>query len=161
MGASIILNHKVYDGSTNTAGEIGHTTLGKDGRLCKCGRRGCLETYISTHAILDDIKLMHGDSSAYKKDISKLSGDEVMSLMDEKMDRLAQTLRNSVGIIDPDRVVVLGYIFEVPGILDRFKRIYKTYDITSADDFIVSSELSIKSAHIEPLAMLLNNFLNY
>ena len=161
VGSAIILDRKVYDGSNNAAGEIGHTTLGKDGRLCKCGRRGCLETYISTHAILDDVALMLGDSTMYKKDLSLLGDEKVRGLMDEKMDRLAQTLRNAVSLIDSDRVVVLGYIFEVDGMLDRFKNIYRTYDSTSPEDFIVASELGSKSAHIEPLALLMNNFLSY
>ena len=161
VGSSMIMDGQIYNGANNAAGEIGHMTLGKNGRVCSCGRRGCLEAYISTHAILDDVKLMLGDASRYKADLSLLSGDEVKSLMDEKMDRMAISLRNSMSLIDPDRVVALGYMFDLPGMFDRFKDIYKGYDTSMADDFIVKSELGTKGGHIEPLAMLLNDFLSY
>lgn len=161
VGSAMIFDGKVYSGANNMAGEIGHTTLGKDGRLCKCGRKGCLELYVSTNAILEDIKLYTGDAKAYKKDISRLADDAVMSLMDEKMDRLAQTLRNTVSFIDPNRVVVLGDIFEIPGILDRFKGIYKQYDDSVEEDFIVKSGLDEIKGHVAPISMVLDDFLNY
>ena len=161
VGSAMIFDGKVYSGANNMAGEIGHTTLGKDGRLCKCGRKGCLELYVSTNAILEDIKLYTGDAKAYKKDINRLADDAVMSLMDEKMDRLAQTLRNTVSFIDPNRVVVLGDIFEIPGILDRFKGIYKQYDDSVEEDFIVKSGLDEIKGHVAPISMVLDDFLNY
>ncbi len=161
VGSAMIFDGKVYSGANNMAGEIGHTTLGKDGRLCKCGRKGCLELYVSTNAILEDIKLYTGDAKAYKEDISRLADDAVMSLMDEKMDRLAQTLRNTVSFIDPNRVVVLGDIFEIPGISDRFKGIYKQYDDSVEEDFIVKSGLDEIKGHVAPISMVLDDFLNY
>ena len=120
-----------------------------------------MELYVSTNAILDDIKLYTGDAKAYKKDISRLADDEVRSLMDEKMDRLAQTLRNAVSFIDPNRVVVLGDIFEVPGIYNRFKDIYKQYDDSVETDFIVKSGLDENTGHVAPVSMVLDDFLNY
>lgn len=161
VGSALILDGKVYDGANQTAGEIGHTTLGKDGRVCKCGRKGCLELYVSTNAILDDIKLYTGDAKAYKKDIRRLADESIRTLMDEKMDRLAQTLRNAVSFIDPNRVVVLGDIFEVDGIYDRFKEIYKQYDGSLEEDFIVKSGLNERTGHVAPISMVLDDFLNY
>ena len=160
VGSAMIFDGKVYNGANNMAGEIGHTTLGKDGRLCKCGRKGCLELYVSTHAILDDIKLALGDEKAYKEDINRLADENVRSLMDDKMDRLAQTLRNAVSLINPNRVVVLGDIFDIPNMPKRFKEIYKAYDDSVDEDFIVKSASETKG-HVEPISMVLNDFLNY
>lgn len=160
VGSAMIFDGKVYNGANNMAGEIGHTTLGKDGRLCKCGRKGCLELYVSTHAILDDIKLALGDEKAYKEDINRLADESVRSLMDDKMDRLAQTLRNAVSLINPNRVVILGDIFDIPNMPERFKDIYKLYDDSVEEDFIVKSG-SDNKGHVEPIAMVLNDFLNY
>ena len=160
VGSAMIFDGKVYNGANNMAGEIGHTTLGKDGRLCKCGRKGCLELYVSTHAILDDIKLALGDEKAYKEDINRLADENVRSLMDDKMDRLAQTLRNAVSLINPNRVVVLGDIFDIPDMPERFKDIYKLYDDSVDEDFIVKSASETKG-HVEPISMVLNDFLNY
>lgn len=47
LGSGIIINQKVYRGATEMAGELGHTIVEENGRQCKCGKKGCLETYAS------------------------------------------------------------------------------------------------------------------
>ena len=47
LGSGIVANGELVYGSDGFAGEIGHTTVFPDGRICKCGRHGCLETYAS------------------------------------------------------------------------------------------------------------------
>lgn len=51
LGAGIFINGKIYHGSDGFAGEIGHTIYDYDGRNCNCGRKGCLETYVSATGI--------------------------------------------------------------------------------------------------------------
>ena len=52
VGAGIIIDNQLFHGSGGTAGEIGHLTLDDQGPLCRCGSRGCLETYTSAGSIL-------------------------------------------------------------------------------------------------------------
>jgi glucokinase len=47
VGAAIIAGGELYRGEHNLAGEVGHSTLDRDGELCHCGSRGCAETYLS------------------------------------------------------------------------------------------------------------------
>jgi glucokinase len=47
VGAAIILDGQLIRGVKNFAGEIGHTTVDRNGELCSCGSKGCLETYTS------------------------------------------------------------------------------------------------------------------
>ena len=47
VGAAIIVDGKLYRGLHNSAGEVGHITLDRDGELCPCGSRGCVETYVA------------------------------------------------------------------------------------------------------------------
>lgn len=47
VGAAVIIDGQVLRGAHNSAGEIGHTTLDRNGALCSCGSRGCVETYMS------------------------------------------------------------------------------------------------------------------
>ena len=56
IGAGIIANGSLYRGATNSAGEWGHTTLQFDGRLCRCGSRGCLEAYAGAAGILESLR---------------------------------------------------------------------------------------------------------
>ena len=51
IGGVLILDGKLFHGSSDVAGEIGHTTIDLNGRHCKCGNYGCLEAYASGPAI--------------------------------------------------------------------------------------------------------------
>lgn len=51
IGLGIIIDGKVYQGSSGFAGEFGHIPLIDDGLLCHCGKRGCLETVASGLAL--------------------------------------------------------------------------------------------------------------
>jgi glucokinase len=52
FGSGIVVDGNILYGSDGFAGEIGHTIVEKNGRLCGCGRRGCLETYVSTGGLI-------------------------------------------------------------------------------------------------------------
>ncbi|MCW2753304.1 MAG: family transcriptional regulator [Marmoricola sp.] len=52
VGAGLILDNKLFRGTSGTSGEIGHLTLDDQGPLCRCGSRGCLEAYASTGTAL-------------------------------------------------------------------------------------------------------------
>jgi glycyl-radical enzyme activating protein/glucokinase-like ROK family protein len=47
VGSATVLNGQLLRGLNNTAGEIGHAPLDRDGDLCSCGSRGCFETFIA------------------------------------------------------------------------------------------------------------------
>lgn len=47
LGSGIIANGELLYGAGGFAGELGHTTVDPEGRHCACGKRGCLETYVS------------------------------------------------------------------------------------------------------------------
>lgn len=51
VGSGLIIDGRIFHGSSGTAGEIGHLTLDEQGPVCRCGSRGCLEAYASTVAV--------------------------------------------------------------------------------------------------------------
>jgi len=51
IGGGLILDRRLYHGTSDCAGEIGHTTIEINGRRCACGNYGCLEAYASGPAI--------------------------------------------------------------------------------------------------------------
>ena len=57
VGAGIILNGQLFHGDTWGAGEIGHLAVVENGRTCRCGNTGCLETVASARAIIEDAEL--------------------------------------------------------------------------------------------------------
>ncbi len=51
LGSGLVVNGELVYGHDGFAGEIGHTRAKDNGRVCGCGRRGCLETYASASGI--------------------------------------------------------------------------------------------------------------
>lgn len=52
ISGGVIINRRLYTGSTGLAGVIGHSIVERNGIPCECGQRGCLEKYSSTRAVL-------------------------------------------------------------------------------------------------------------
>lgn len=55
LGCGIVSDNRLFYGSTGNAGVLGHITIDLDGPYCKCGNRGCLETYFSEDTISEKI----------------------------------------------------------------------------------------------------------
>ncbi|MBL7835177.1 MAG: ROK family protein [Cyclobacteriaceae bacterium] len=51
LGSGLVANGQLINGKHGIAGELGHTTVNYAGRYCNCGKRGCLETYVSATGI--------------------------------------------------------------------------------------------------------------
>jgi len=51
LGSGFVCNGSLLNGHNGIAGELGHTTVNPNGRYCNCGKRGCLETYVSATGI--------------------------------------------------------------------------------------------------------------
>ncbi|MBF0406759.1 MAG: ROK family protein [Candidatus Riflebacteria bacterium] len=75
IGSGFVINGKIIEGVTNTAGEIGHTCLDPEGPLCGCGKQGCFEAFSSGRAIENFVKskLLYG----YKSEIMKLADENL------------------------------------------------------------------------------------
>jgi glucokinase len=51
LGSGIVVNGELLYGADGFAGELGHTVVNPDGRQCGCGKKGCLETYVSASGL--------------------------------------------------------------------------------------------------------------
>jgi glucokinase len=64
VGGGIVLAGCIWRGSTGMAGEIGHIPVREGGRMCGCGKRGCLETYASASAVARTARERIGEQRA-------------------------------------------------------------------------------------------------
>ncbi|MBE0643343.1 MAG: ROK family protein [Bacteroidetes bacterium] len=62
LGSGYVVDGKVMYGWSGFAGELGHVIVKENGRLCGCGRRGCLETYVSAPGLVRTVMEMLGDA---------------------------------------------------------------------------------------------------
>lgn len=58
ISAGIVLNGRIHYGDGSGAGEIGHVTVVENGERCLCGNYGCLETVVSSRAIIKQAKAL-------------------------------------------------------------------------------------------------------
>lgn len=97
VGGAYIVEGKAVSGCNSAAGEIGHMVIQKGGKVCSCGRQGCLEAYASASALkirMQEAVLRHQDSLLWKlcgHDPEHLNGYRLFDAL-EKGDELAEEL---------------------------------------------------------------------
>jgi len=111
VGGGIVIDGRLYRGATGNGGELGHVTVDCVGRLCRgCGRRGCLEAYVSGTSIMERAHEA-GLEGATAADVAAAAraGDPVASeVWDETTNFLACGLTSIVNLFEPELVVVGG-----------------------------------------------------
>jgi glucokinase len=152
IGGGLILDGKLFSGSSHTAGEIGHMVMQVDGDKCGCGNKGCLEALASRTAIFKRIQAAVKDGQ--KTVLTDLLGDDLEKLksgdlrkairrgdklveevIEEAAEYIGIGIGNMVNLLNPEIVVLGG------GVIDAledemFKIIVKTaheYAMPGAD----------------------------
>lgn len=125
IGGGLIFDGKLYHGSSDAAGEVGHTTIDSTGRRCKCGNYGCLEAYASGPAIAERARELldaEGDSILHMMvdgDITRITaqtvfeaskrGDPVaIEVVRDTAHFLGVGIANLINLLNPDTVVIAG-----------------------------------------------------
>jgi fructokinase len=125
VGGGIVVERRVLEGANAIAGEWGHNPLplpaSDDVPLpdCYCGRRGCIETYLSGPGLAADHARRSRRKLAAEEIVrGALAGDrECVSALERYERRLARSLATVINLLDPD-VIVLG------GGLSKVERLY-------------------------------------
>ena len=121
IGSCFFSNGMPYLGSGGFAGEIGHTCVEENGRLCTCGRRGCLEEYASDRGILRTAsKLLEAsDAPSLLRNLSEMTPLAIGQCADQG-DALAvevwhltgvvlgRALANYASVVNPEAIILTG-----------------------------------------------------
>ena len=123
LGSGIVVDGEVVYGHTGFAGELGHLTVVPGGRVCGCGRRGCLETYASATGLVrtalsllsdrreDSILRGMKSTEITSRRIAEAAaaGDVIAAeAMDQTAHMIAQGIANSVIFSSPEAVFLFG-----------------------------------------------------
>ncbi len=104
IGVGLILNNELYQGLNGFSGELGHMVIEINGIPCRCGSRGCWETYASEHALLkraeSDISLEELITSAKEKD------EKAISLFNEIGTYLGYGINNIINTFNPEQIII-------------------------------------------------------
>jgi len=132
VGGGIVVDRRVIDGANAIAGEWGHNPLplpaGEDLPLpaCYCGRRGCIETYLSGPGLAADHARVTGET-ADAAQISKraASGDAACAAAVARYEaRLARSLATVLNVLDPDVVVLGGGLSHIGRLYEHVPRLW-------------------------------------
>ncbi|MFJ8164053.1 ROK family protein [Streptomyces sp. NPDC096136] len=114
VGAGLVINGQIYRGPGGTAGEIGHITLDESGPVCRCGNRGCLETFAAARYVLPLLQGSHGPELTMERVVELArEGDpgcrRVIADVGRHVGSGAASLCN---LLNPSRIVLGGSLAE-------------------------------------------------
>lgn len=124
VGSGIVIDGKLLHGKTGNAGELGHVIMIPGGRLCGCGRKGCLETYVSATGIRRTALEMLEQHPDYDGPLSKIPKEELTSkdvgdaanagdplaikIFDLVGEGLGVAMANAVAFSSPEAIFLMG-----------------------------------------------------
>ncbi|HEY5297360.1 MAG TPA: ROK family protein [Verrucomicrobiae bacterium] len=109
-GGGIVHHGEVITGAQGIAGEWGHMSINPEGPLCFCGRRGCVETYISGGGL----QARYTEQFGIKKSFKEIENDfyrgdpNAVEFVKIFFRNLGRALANLINILDPDAIVLGG-----------------------------------------------------
>ena len=126
VGAALIVDGAVYRGPHNSAGEIGHTTIDRNGELCGCGSHGCVETYMSGPWLVRRYARLSAPEAAAAVqlltggDIARLAaeGDPIaLQVFQDAGDALGAAVATMAMMLDVDLYVIGGSVAKAGDLL--------------------------------------------
>jgi len=125
-GGGLVIDRQVIDGHNGIAGEWGHNPLPwprddeRPGPQCYCGKRGCIETFLSGPALARD-HARTGAAPLTADDIaaSAHAGDATArATLERYADRMARALATVINTVDPDVIVLGGGLSNIASLYD-------------------------------------------
>ena len=151
LGTGLMINDALYEGASGIAGELGHTLQRSEhGDLCRCGNRGCLETLVSTPAVIQLLESRTGPLNGFDDVLQRLAdGDPLCRrVIDQTGRHIGVAVANLVNLLNPERVIIGGELSTAGDfLLEPISHMVSHYAIPSAADRveIVLSELGKRS----------------
>ena len=109
IGAGIILNNKLFRGTSGYSGETGHMTIDAEGSLCRCGNRGCWELYASEQALISKGEQM-ASSAMNSLETFVASAEAGQRSTIEAFEKIGHYLgigvANIMNIFNPDLIII-------------------------------------------------------
>lgn len=132
VGGGIVVDGRVLTGRQAIAGEWGHNSLPwprteeLPGPLCYCGRRGCIETFLSGPGLARDYRerseaLLSAEAIVRRADVGEPRAEACLLRFEH---RLARGLAHVINILDPDVIVLGGGISKVGRLYDSVPRLW-------------------------------------
>ena len=132
IGGAVVIHNKLLDTGELPGCEFGHMLIEKNGRLCKCGKRGCWETYASMKAFKDNLReILNLDEKTSGKELldilRKMDKNspkyiQINQLIEQYIEYLSIGISNLIDIFEPDAIGIGGsFVFYEEVFLEKLK----------------------------------------
>ena len=110
LGSGIMLNGKLFEGGMIGGAEVGHQVISVNGRHCTCGRRGCLEAYVSVPALMSAAQKVLGRKTTLEEIFERCDrGDaDMVEVFDQYAMMLGHGVVNIVNMFRPQLILLGG-----------------------------------------------------
>jgi predicted NBD/HSP70 family sugar kinase len=116
IGAGIVLGGTLQRGVAGLAGEFGHVLADPEGRVCRCGNRGCLETVAAAPALLELLRSSHPGALTTRDLLALADAGDVGArrVLADAGRAIGRSLAVIVNCLNPGRIVLGGELATVP-----------------------------------------------
>ncbi|MEW6101453.1 MAG: ROK family protein [Candidatus Omnitrophota bacterium] len=119
VGGGLIINGKLYRGSNNASGEIGHMAINEKGPKCNCGGFACLESYVGNNRLMQDAKKGFGRHITLEElsALAKKGNKRALKIWEKAGLRLGLALSNALNLLNPEAIIIGGGVANAGGII--------------------------------------------
>jgi len=164
IGGAVIVGGELVRGVAGTAGEFGHITLDATGPLCRCGGRGCLETYVGIPALLAQLRPLRGHGQSFSELVRlAIDGDPAcMRVIEEAAEVIGRAAAIVGSVTGPEVIVVGGALASVGDpLMDPIRRSFARHSLAGRQGRqphakVVTSELGRHASALGAVVLLMS-----
>lgn len=162
IGAGLVIDGRLFHGVGGTAGEIGHLTIDEEGPICRCGNRGCLETFAAGDALVELMRSSLGYELTAEEIVDRaVEGDTgCRRAVADAGRHIGHAVAAVCNIFNPARVVVGGSIGQAGDMLlsEMREAVRRRAVLSAAEDVeIVSGVLGERAEVLGAVALILGD----
>ena len=122
VGGGMVIHQRLHTGPQHIAGEWGHNSLDPEGPSCYCGKRGCIETYLSGPGFLGDYRRLGGVTATTPEAVvceAEAKDPIAEQALDNLLERFGKALAGVINILDPHVIVLGGGLSNISQLYDN------------------------------------------
>ena len=122
LGSALIIDGKIYCGSSHMAGEIGHVVVDENGSECACGNIGCLQMFMSSQGIIAQYDRLPEAERNFAFDLKnpeeslfaavRQDNESAKSILATGVSHLSSQIQGVINLTDPEYIVLGGKVIE-------------------------------------------------